>query len=76
VPEWLTTRRRKRRRPYRREYGAAHRAKRRALAPLVANGVVDGARCHERIQPGQEWDLGHVDGDRLHHARPEAQALA
>ena len=28
------------------------------------------ARCHERIQPGQEWDLGHVDGDRLRYTRP------
>jgi len=71
VPNWPTTRRRKRRRPYRREYGAAHRAKRKALAPRVAAGEVDCARCQERIQPGQEWDLGHIDGDRLRYAGPE-----
>ena len=59
------------RRPYRHEYGAEHRAKRRALAPQVAAGLVDCARCHERIRPGQEWDLGHVDGDRLRYAGPE-----
>jgi len=72
MPNWPTTRRRWKRKPYRREYGAAHRAKPRALAPLVAAGEVDCARCHERIQPGrQEWDLGHVDGDRLRYAGPE-----
>ena len=31
---------------------------------------VDCARCHERIQPAQEWDLGDVDGDGLRYARP------
>ena len=74
MTNWSTTRRRWKRKPYRREYGAAHRAKRRALAPLVASGEVDCARCHQRIQPGQEkpgdlifWDsylgpnqIGHV----------------
>ena len=71
MPKWAPTRRRKKPKSYRREYGAAHRAKRRALAPLVAAGAVDCARCHEPIQPGQEWDFGHVDGDRLRYAGPE-----
>ena len=71
MPRWATARRRWRPKPYRPEYGATHRAKRRALAPLVARGVVNCARCDEPIEPGQEWDLGHVDGDRLRYAGPE-----
>ena len=71
MPRWATTRRRWKHKPYRPEYGAAHRAKRRALAPQVEAGRVDCARCHQRIEPGQEWDLGHVDGDRQRYAGPE-----
>jgi hypothetical protein len=37
----------------------------------VIGGIVDCARCHQRIEVGQEWDLGHVDGDRLRYAGPE-----
>lgn len=69
--KWPTTRRRWKQKPYRPEYGAAHRAKRRALAPLVAAGEVDCARCNERIEIGQQWDLGHVDGEPLRYAGPE-----
>jgi len=51
----------------------AHRAKRRALVRLVTAGLVDCARCHERIQPSQAWDFGHVDGDRAEGARREGR---
>ena len=37
----------------------AHRAKRKALAPAVAAGLYNCARCGERIEPGEPWDLGH-----------------
>lgn len=48
----------------RRGYGSNHQRLRAAWAPRVAAG---GVRCHrdtcgELIQPGQAWDLGHVDG--------------
>jgi hypothetical protein len=33
-----------------------------------AAGVIDCARCRERIYLGQEWDLGHVDGDGMRYA--------
>jgi hypothetical protein len=31
------------------------------------------ARCGERIEPGSDWDLGHVDGS-AEYAGPEHQA--
>jgi hypothetical protein len=56
------------------EYGEAHRAKRRASrqaqsTALSSLGAPSSALVgHEPIQPGQEWDLGHVDGDRDRYA--------
>ena len=47
--------------PYRARYAQAHRAKRKALAPAVAVGLYNCARCGERIEPGEPWDLGHAD---------------
>ena len=52
-------------------YAQAHRAKRKALAPAVAVGLYNCARCGERIEPGEPWDLGHCDGDGLRYAGPE-----
>ena len=48
--------------PEQRGYGQAHRARRRAIAPMVEAGMVRCARCGELIAPGSPWDLGHVDG--------------
>ena len=44
-----------------RGYGFAHRARRRALAPVVASGKAVCARCLEPIVPGDEWHLDHSD---------------
>lgn len=54
-----------------RGYGAVHQALRRRLAPLVAAGRAVCARCGEAIKPGDPWDLGHEDGDRLRYSGPE-----
>jgi hypothetical protein len=51
-------------------YGQAHRRLRAQWATRVAAGVVDCARCGERIEPGAAWDLGHVDGG-LAYSGPE-----
>jgi hypothetical protein len=32
---------------------------------------VDCARCGERIEPGEPWDLGHDDVDRSRYTGPE-----
>jgi hypothetical protein len=48
--------------PEQRGYGHAHRARRKRFAPLVEAGLTRWARCNEFIQPGEPWDLGHVDG--------------
>lgn len=55
-------------------YGYRHRAIRAALAPDVAAGLVDCARCRERIEPGTPWDLGHVEGSATEYAGPMHQA--
>jgi hypothetical protein len=55
-------------------YGGRHQKRRALLAPLVASGQVDCARCGKRIEPGQPWDLGHVDGARRQYAGPEHRA--
>ncbi|MGL5851640.1 MAG: hypothetical protein ACRCZD_12750 [Phycicoccus sp.] len=44
---------------------------RRMWATAVDLGLVSCARCHEPINPGQPWDMGHVvdvinGGDPLH----------
>jgi hypothetical protein len=38
---------------------------------MVAAGRAECVRCGFPIMPGEPWDLGHVDGDRRHHAGPE-----
>jgi hypothetical protein len=47
-----------------RRYGYDHRSLRRRLAPAVAAGVVECARCGELIEPGEPWDLDHSDDGR------------
>lgn len=37
------------------------RAARVALAPLVASGMAVCPRCRKRIEPGQQWQAGHVE---------------
>ena len=71
MPQWETRKRRWKRKPYRPRYNQSHCAKRRALAPGAEAGLYNCARCGERIEPGQAWDLGHVDGDGLRYAGPE-----
>jgi hypothetical protein len=51
------------------QYGAAHRALRRRLEPKVAAGLAFCARCGERIEPNQAWDLDHRD-DRQGYLGP------
>jgi ribosomal protein L24E len=52
------------------KYGTRHRAYRRVLARDVAAGRARCSRCGELIEPGESWDLGHVDGSTL-YAGPE-----
>src|SRR5262245_1427081 len=54
-----------------RGYGREHQTLRARLAPLVAAGYARCARCGETIRPGEPWDLGHGDGDRMRYAGPE-----
>ena len=56
-----------------RGYGSAHQRLRARLAPIVATGTVACARCGRLIEPGQPWDLGHVDGDKTRYTGPEHQ---
>jgi hypothetical protein len=68
---------RRNRKPYgsgatsRRGYGTRHQTVRKNLAPRVAAGVVNCARCGFKILPGEPWDLGHVDGDKSRYRGPE-----
>jgi hypothetical protein len=39
----------------------AYKAMRQRLAPVVAMGNVECARCGELIEPGSDWDLDHRD---------------
>jgi hypothetical protein len=52
-------------------YGALHQRIRKQLAAAVATGAVRCARCREPIEPGQSWDLGHVDGNGTLYGGPE-----
>jgi hypothetical protein len=54
-----------------RGYGTRHQRIRAAHAPLVLAGGVRCARCGELIAPNEEWDMGHVDGDRSRYSGPE-----
>jgi hypothetical protein len=54
-----------------RGYGARHQRIRAMHASLVLAGGVRCARCGELISPNDEWDLGHVDGDKSRYSGPE-----
>jgi hypothetical protein len=54
-----------------RGYGGPHQQLRAHLAPQVASGLVRCWRCCELIGPGEDWHLGHVDGDKARYAGPE-----
>jgi hypothetical protein len=53
-----------------RGYGLSHKAERERWRPKVDAGLVDCARCGDRIEPGRPWDLGHTD-DRTGWTGPE-----
>jgi hypothetical protein len=55
--------------PTQRGYDQAHRLRRQQWEPKVRAGVVDCARCHQPIRPGQAWDLDH-DDDRTGYRGP------
>lgn len=44
-----------------RGYGLSHKAERERWRPKVDAGLVECARCHQPIEPGRPWDLGHND---------------
>lgn len=48
-----------------------HVAMRRALRPVVRAGLAVCVRCHEPIEPGEPWDLGHDDRNPHLHSGPE-----
>jgi hypothetical protein len=54
-----------------RRYGVTHQRTRRMLAPFVAAGLAECARCREPIAPGEPWDLGHDDLNPELHTGPE-----
>ena len=54
-----------------RGYGAAHDRLRKRWKPIVDRGEATCARCHQPIQPGTPWDLGHIDTDRTRYNGPE-----
>ena len=55
-----------------RGYGYRHQVIRKRLAPNVNAGLVDCWRCGQRIEEGEPWDLGHVDGsNKTKYAGPE-----
>lgn len=51
-------------------YGTEHKALRQKLAPIVAAGRTNCARCGFRIEPGEFWDLDHDDSDRTRYIGP------
>jgi len=55
-----------------RGYGATHQAIRRRLAPFVATGKIICPRCNKPILPGEEWHLGHAEGQRSYNGPEHA----
>lgn len=53
-----------------RGYGLRHKAERERWTPKVDAGLVNCARCHQPIEPGRPWDLGHTE-DRTGWTGPE-----
>jgi hypothetical protein len=59
-----------------RAYGRAHRSYREQLRPWVESGFARCARCGYFIEPGQPFDLGHVDGSgKTLYSGPEHRLL-
>jgi hypothetical protein len=52
-------------------YNTQYRRVRAALKAQVDAGLVDCWRCGHRIEVGEKWHLGHVDGDPTRIAGPE-----
>jgi hypothetical protein len=53
-----------------RGYGTVHQRERDHWRPKVDAGIVNCARCHQPLEPGRPWDLGHTD-DRTGYTGPE-----
>lgn len=61
----MTPERRRSTKPYPSDrYGMAHKTMRKRLAPVVALGKTQCARCGELIEPGEKWELDHRDDGR------------
>lgn len=56
-----------------RGYTSEHDRLRTKWAPVVARGGVTCPRCHQLIEAGTPWDLGHTD-DRQAWTGPEHRA--
>lgn len=54
-----------------RGYGAEHKKLRKQVEPLVRAGKAICWRCGERIEPTDDFDLGHDDDDRTKYRGPE-----
>lgn len=65
-------------RAHRSKYGSRHQRNRTAWDALVQAGRCWCWRCHERIDPGTPWDLGHIPGkpSRPEHAQCNRSAGA
>ena len=46
------------------KYGVVHKTMRKRLAPVVARGTIECARCGELIGPDSKWHLDHRDDGR------------
>lgn len=56
-----------------RGYDKRHEALRARWSPLVATGEVSCWRCHNLIEAGSSWDLGHND-ERTAYMGPEHES--
>lgn len=54
-----------------RGYGSHHQKLRKQIKPQIDAGKVNCWRCGDRIEPSQEWDLGHDDHNRNQYRGPE-----
>jgi hypothetical protein len=57
-----------------RGYGQHHQVLRKQVAPRVAAGVVNCARCGKPIHPNEPFDLDHDDNDRRRYLGPSHRA--
>ena len=57
--------------PWSPQYSTEHQKTRARTRKVVLAGGARCARCGGLIQPGEPWDLGHVDGDPSRYAGPE-----